>query len=391
MYMYVCIVYKSNFIHSQYKNQFTSSKMTLLTIEKIQHFAAHNGFEIHKIFTKDSYCVLIELMMIHTVDFILLRIPHKYKFQIPSQVQTYPLVEVGNSDTLEDINEYTQIPESFIASSYSDMDAIIQLPQTNRNLSISDHLNTTYKQNVILDTMQSVDQAQVKEIHRQLSRLKYCIQGMSYDLAILHSTTLEVLNDQKQIAIYHCTSLPHTTPYKLYVVVSFKFFYDKIGIIEQECSAIFEGIYNILENNQKTHQTNINSLIQRQGNIASSVDQIQSSKTEFDQYTKQYLSLLDELYINKKDKEANLEQMMGQKQDHIHYEMKQAHRIQKAEKELQDMTKIQADLVNTICNLKGKRQTMILQVDTILFDNIVMLDKIFKNFEQISKIKDSIN
>ena len=45
------------------------------------------------------------------------------------------------------------------------------------------------------------------------------------------------------------------------------------------------------------------------------------------------------------------------------------------------------DLVKTIQDVKIKNENLTLSIDTILFDNIVMLDKIFKNFEELNKLE----
>ena len=159
-----------------------------LSIEKLKHFTSSNGYEIHKLFTKNGRCFLVELMCIRTVDYMLLYIPSKYDFHLPSDISSYDLKEIPvDKSTGDDIGEYTHISESLIESSYSDVDSIMKLPINERTLPLSEHLDESYKSGVILDDIKGQDNIIIKDIYRQLRRLKYCIKGMPYKIAIKRS------------------------------------------------------------------------------------------------------------------------------------------------------------------------------------------------------------
>lgn len=371
--------------------------MSSLSIEKLQYFSRNNGYEIQKIFVKDSKCFLVEMMSMNTLDHVLVYIPDKYKFSISSDLETFTVQEVKVNETstrVDDIDEYTHISESLVQSVYSDMEAIVNLPTENRKrLSMSEHLDESYKKNVIIDDLHGNDNVIIKDIYRQLRRLKYCIKGMTHKLAILNAPYFGILNNQDTITMYCCDTLKRKNGHqKLYILIDFKMFYDKINTVEQECQQIFKGIYTVLNNNQKLHSKNIKYIMDRRDNILSQSDFLQNQKKEYNQYIEQYLELLEKLYSYQKEKEHKLVQIKAFADDSVnmHHDMKRSHQKHKIEKEIRELDNTRKELITATLEIKTKNENLTLCIDTILFDNIVMLDKIFKNFEELNKLEDAL-
>lgn len=365
--------------------------MSALSIDKMNYFATNNGYEIHKIFVKDSQCFLIEMMSIHTIEYILVYIPDKYKFNLPPDTPVYPVRELSMNQTKnDDIRDYTHISESLIESSYSDMKTILDLPSNRHKISMSQHLDESYKKGVIVDDIKGNDNIITQDIGRQLRRLKYCIRGMSHKLAIMNAPYFGVLNNQDEISLYECDILKRGTGHqKMYIVIDFKMFYDKINNLEQECTQIFKGIYAVLNNNQNQHTRNIKTIMDRRDTIFDQSDYLQNCQREFSKYTEQYLELLEELYSYEKSKEHELNEVKRNisESSHIHHDMKRTHQKQKLEKELRSMAVTRRELIKTIQTVKVKNENLTISIDNILFDNIVMLDKIFRNFAELDKLK----
>lgn len=366
--------------------------MSSLSIEKLQYFVKNNGYEIHKIFTKNSNCFLVELMSVNTIDFILLYIPEKYKFNVPDTIYTYPLVEVSSPDAskkTDDINDYIHVSERIIESSYSDMENIVKLPVTGRNLAMSEHLNHSYRENVILDDIEGNDDMLKKDIYRQIRRLKYCIKGMPHRIAIMNAQYIGILDTNDNIIMYHSENLQRKSenPKKLYIVIDFKMFYDKINTMEDECSQLLRGIYGVLNNNQKIHAKNITHIMNKRDNIAEQSCFLQKCKAEYMKYIDQYVDLLEELNSYERSKEQELDHLKIVDNDNIHSDMKRSHKKQKIEKEIREMTRTKRELISTVKDVKTKNEHLALSIDTILFDNIVMLNKIFENFAQLDQLE----
>jgi len=360
--------------------------MSSLSIEKLQRFAQANGYHIHKIFTRNSKCFLVEMMSVKSVDFILLHIPAKYEFQ-RFNYHSYPLrmVSLDETHSSDDIDNYAHISEDILESAYSTQ-TDSHIPDKTE-LPISQHLDQTYKTNIILKDIEGKDAILIKDIHRQIRRLKYCMRGMAHKLAIMNAPYLGILDDQNKISIYHSDLLKRDGVLKLYVVVDFKMFYDRIDVLDQECTQIFKGIFQVLNNNQDIHSKNIKRIMAKQETIFEQSDFLQTCKEKFSNYITQYTELLGDLYKYEADKTEELTQAQTVEPANIHHDMKQNHKKTKLEKELHLMQSSKKELIKALVEVKSKREDLALTIDTILFDNIVMLDKIFKNFAQLDKLQ----
>lgn len=362
-----------------------------LSLEKLYHFAEVNGYTILKIYTKDSKCHFIEMLSLNKIDFILLYIPEKYNFIIPSELTTYPLQTVYfdenmNENMNDDIGEYTHISESIMEQSYGNVENIL-IP-TKTNIPLSQHLNESYKRNIILKDIEGKDNIIIKDIYRQLRRLKYSIQGMSHKLAIMNAPYLGVLTEDDLIKIYSIENLKRKNAYKMYIIINFTVFYDKIKILEEECNQIFEGIYKVLNNNHKLHSKNIKHIMEKKENIQTQSLFLQNVKYDYTKYIKLYCDLLDELYTNQKNKQHDLDQLNSQQIQNVHHDMKRTHQKQKIKKDIRSMEDTKKHIIKTTKEAKTKYQNLILSIDTILFDNIIMLDKIFRNFKQLDELEE---
>jgi len=365
--------------------------MSNLNIEKLQFFTSNNGYDIHKIFVKKSKCFMVELMSRNTVDFILLYIPTKFAFPLPSNILTFPVEEFQHRESrCDDINEYSHASETLIESSYSDMESITALPTDKRNkLPMSKHLDEAYKKNIIVNDIQGSDNVIIQNIYRQLRRLKYCIRGMTHKLAVINAPYIGVLNSNYDISMYCCETLKRKKEQRLYIIVDVKMFYDRIDTIEQECSHLFNGIYTVLDNNQKLHSKNIKYIMDQRDNILQKSTDLHTNKMQYMQYIDKYVNLLDELNSYEKTKTYDLKQLNSVPYDpnDLRHDMKRTHQKKKLEKEIREIHKTRNDITKTIKDLKLKMGNLSLSIDTILFDNIVMIDKVFKNFEELGKLE----
>lgn len=363
--------------------------MPSLSIEKLQYFAQNNGFRLGKIFTHNDQCCMVELISIHTINNILLNIPEKYKFQLPPDVRVYAIHRTNNTHQPtknDEIDGYVHVSESVLSNTYSNMESMSV--SSSSKLPMSEHLNETYKTNVIIDDIKGKRKVSQSDMCRQLERLKYCIKGMTHKLALIDSPYIVMLNHEDQVEVYECNTLPKEQQ-KMVVVVQFKMFYDRIESIDEECDQILQGVYKVLDHNQNSHTKNIKTMLQKKQNIIECSEELSKQKQEYHKYIHQYIDLLDELYSHEKNKHHDLMQLsehVNSKTD-LRYDMKRTHQKQKIEKEIKKMDKTRTELVKTIEEIKNQHQHLTLTIDTILFDNIVLLDKIFKNFEKLETLK----
>ena len=70
----------------------------------------------------------------------------------------------------------------------------------------------------------------------------------------------------------------------------------------------------------------------------------------------------------------------------MHNDIEKANQIAKHESELSHIIVIKEDLIRNILIVKTKHENFALRVDNIVFDNIIMIDAILKNFTKLSKV-----
>jgi hypothetical protein len=70
----------------------------------------------------------------------------------------------------------------------------------------------------------------------------------------------------------------------------------------------------------------------------------------------------------------------------LHNDIDKSHHISKLNDELTSVRKIKEDILNTLFELKTKKDNAVLSIDRIMFDNSVMLDSIFRNVTALGEI-----
>lgn len=364
-----------------------------MTNQKIYTFIENHGYEIQRIITTPS-CIYIELLTKNKIDPLLLRVSSaQIHPPYPYPILAFDYSSEGKEDRFRDtdtfrdeIDDYVFTTDAFIEKTYSDTQRNIQIPVNRHKIPMSQHLTETYKRQVILEDKKGENSLIQKDIARQLGRLRYCIKGMTHKLAILHTSYIGFLDDDDHVQLYQSDEL-RGGEHKMYIVVDFKVFYDRLNLVENDCSQIFHGIYTILKNNQKQHTTNMRKMMDKREHMLQQIELIHQRKKSYESYIQQYTQLLDELHTYQFKKTSELQQIQDVKADTLHNDMRRNNHIRKIEKELQEMEKTRTNLVHMITEMKTKYEQILLISDTILFDNIVLLDKIFKNFEKLESLQ----
>lgn len=361
--------------------------MTSLSINKFETYLEHKGFKVRKIF-KHQVFFLIEILSMNSGEIIMLSVPTQYYFEdSPSPDKIFACTPLEVKITRE-LDDYLTVSENSIYVNYNNTNISSSLPQ-HTTLGMDKYLDDTYKKSIIVEDVKDNDHLIAKTIHRQLHRLRYCIQGAQHKILIISGSVFGFLDDDYKIQMFNCErlSVSDSSYRKILIVVNLKHFYDKNDLIDHEVGQLYEGIYTILNNNQKVHLQNINTIVSKHTDlIKESSLSVHSSNLE--KYILQYSDLLQELLVyevEKKKEYVNLQKLNG---GNIQAEMKRNHQKTIIEKELKKMNKAKEDIIKNLTALRLKYSTYTLEVDTILFDNIIMLDKIFKNFRLLSRIKE---
>lgn len=360
-----------------------------LSIEKFQQFIEPFNFVITKHFLIDQKCLFIECCSINTGELIMCKIPDSYNFQLTNtNFVSLTSISFQEGDTKEeDVSYYTPKDEMQIEQQYSDL--TLQHGHTISTINkvpMREHLHSIYKHKVLLKDIEATDKIILKNIQRQLDRLKYCIQGLQHKLMVIHSGYLGYLTLDDQVQLFS-SNLEKSQKRELRIVIDLKVFIDKINSIEHEIIQINKGLFEILNKNQKTHIKNMKQLMEQRESLIDQSEYLFDLKNEMANRLEKFTLLLNENNDLIKEKNTELHHIITIKVDNMHQDMKMTHQKQNITKQINKLTKIQHELLKIIHSLKQEYSNVGLIVDTVLFNNIIMLDQIFKNLKEFENLK----
>jgi hypothetical protein len=360
----------------------------VLSIDKLSSFLLSHKFVSQRWFHTDNGYFL-EILSTTTATPLLVFVPSSFNMDV---VECIHLVKQDTPNVHKDnVEDFTKISEPFIEQSYNNVMGNVQLP-THHKQPLSTHLDSLYDHSILIEDIQSSNEILKKTITRQLNRLKYCIKGMPHRLAYIHSNIFTLLTKNNDIHMFNSSVplLPKDVA-KMYVVVDIQIMYDKIELINDEADQILFGIYKILNHTQTTHVQNIEILLQRFDKIHASSPKLLSYKEKYVGYINEFIVMLGKWTDKYNKVEMDVELMKQAPVGNLHQDMKRTHQLEKLEKNLENCKKNRLELIKTIQDTRTKNEILALEIDNILFNNIVMIDQTIKNFEKLEKLEQSLN
>jgi hypothetical protein len=343
------------------------------------------------------------------VEAIMISIPSEYNFAVrpdkEDEINCFQLTRIplGEGD---DHNDDEKKVENTYSLNRSNTRAVhIDIPSYYHKAPLSEHLQDLYKNNTPMAVFPTFEENNivVKNIYKQTKRLKYCIRGVQHKLCIKQQGYMTVLDDGDNIVGFSVERVEEVrgenySPRRLntldadgderclYIVINFKIFHDKVKNIETEVNRILSSVYDILNSNHQTHAINIKKILQDNNEILQHSQEIYQNKLDYQGYLNKYRThlsgVLKEEEIIKEELEALVNQSKNLKQ-----QVKNSQAIKKSQKRLEELEQVKNELVETILELKKNHENVILKTDMILFDNLVMLDKIILNVSMLNKLK----
>jgi hypothetical protein len=358
--------------------------MTTLSLDKFQQFIQQYGFMSSRYFSMDK-CIFIECCSITTGELFICQVPDNYTFMINTPSINIQLVNTDNSPE-DDLQYYATQDESIIEQNYINEESH-NIISTIHKVPIKEHLHSTYKHKILLKDIESNEKLIIKNIYRQCERLKYSVQGLQHKFMILKTPYIALLTQDDKIQIFK-SDLPSSTKLDLRIVIDLKIFIDKIKNIDDEVTQLNKGVFNILNNNQKTHVRNIKKILERRENILQHSEYLFNVKNEFQNQIEKFSKLLVDTMKLEQDKELEIQHITTMNnENNIGQDLKYTHKKHNLTREHSKLQKIKFKILETLKSLREQQSHISLTIDTMLFNNIVMLDQIFKNFQQLENIK----
>ena len=361
-----------------------------LSFTKFEQFLHAHSFSIGRVFIGSS-TYLVECIAMDTIIAICVSIPKTFDFDISQFKNIVKLAPIKMNVGTNEVDNFILPSDGFISDNYANTDTYVGLPSHNHKEPMGTHLEQLYKHTIVKGDLQKENNIILHSIHRQLNRLKYCIQGMQHKLACARGQFVQVLGEN-DIQVYSAqTNITPNSKFELFVVVEFTTMWDKIDLITKESSDIINGIYKILNMTQNTHVKNISMLVKRYDSIIVHSEFLIALKSQYTDHIERYTELLQDVLKKELDARVVLIQDREVKTTSLAQEMRKTHRVTISEKKLSKILKTKNELVESLVDLRLNANTTFLEIDTILFDNIVLMDKVLDNFNRLDIIKDDLD
>jgi hypothetical protein len=360
-----------------------------LSIEKLETFLNNKGFIPNKYFVLDSYCYYIEILSIKNSEIFLLYIPTKYNFKIKKGNNVYKIeyTDLDFEKDTTDIDYTDNIDENDIEKCYGRYELDINF--NDKNDTISSQLENNYKKNIILSNIEKKDSREIKNITKQMNRLRFCIQNIKYKISIMYKNYICSIKRDDTIQCYSIKNYSGVIQNKLYITADLEILYSNIESLVLNIQTIKEEIEHILEKNYFSHIKIIHKLLQEKNDIIKFPDNAYNKKKIYEEYLEESNKMLEDSITSEKniiDKIYELNETYNTDIKSLNKDIDKIHHLSHLNNELSNIQKVKEDIIKTILDLKIKKYDLILIIDRIMFDNSVMLDLILKNFFNLNKI-----
>lgn len=361
-----------------------------LSTAKLEKLLSLKGFVPSRYFVMHSVIVYMEIVSVSTADMFLIYIPSKYKFVIQKGSGVYKVKYIDIDETYDNTaDDYAGEPdEHAVENTYQEIDTNIS--PTVRGDNIAPHLEENYKRVIALKDISNDVLKELKDICRQLKRLRFCVQNVKYKIAIMYKNYLCTIKRDDSIEVFSIKKFRGKDCKKLYVTADLELLYEKMDSLLLNMNTIRNGLYHILDKNHFRHTRTLQKLLEEKSDIMEFSDGAYAKKVEYEKHLKESNDMLDVInksernllsQIHKSNEKYNDPGMKGLRTD-----IERSHELANLNKELRDIQKIKEDIVKTIFELKTKREDMMLKVDKIMFDNNVMVECVLRNFTELGKL-----
>jgi hypothetical protein len=342
-----------------------------LYIDKFEYFINLENYTLECVYVQDGRIVYVQVLSPKYVHQIFVEIPRSFNFMIGKS--DTKVIKIQPTEIRQDSDEHVEHYDNIRTAGVH-----INLPIVKHKTNTNVHLNDMYKNKVNVKT----NRKYVYNAAKQLSRLEHCIEGTPYSIAILD-------NNQYLYTHQHVCKIidqKNSKNVSLIFVVDIKRFYDKIQDIEKEIDDLYIGVYTVLNTNHKTHANNIDNLFKTQKNLVSDAKESLSIKHSIMTDIQSHTNILHDMLKEYTIVTSKLDIINSTEKTNFYQELKN-----KTEKTILNTSRERLDknktsVVKKLKELWTHNSTIMLKIDDILYENLIMLDKILINFNQVCKL-----
>lgn len=356
-----------------------------LSLNKLRKILYEKGFITKKMYKISGNCNFIEIISILSGDMFMLYVPSKYKFRVNENCHKMKLIHLNEKDREEIANEYAESPnQDRMEDIYDEIE--LETDYNKKNIdNIEELLEGKYKKPIHLKDLNIEDSYDVKCVFRQLRRLKYCVQSIRYKLVLKYKKYICVLHLDDTIECFYVKSLPMVDQRKIIVTMDLELFYENFDNLTEEITQVKSGISKVLDKNHINHSKTLQKMLEKKDTIIQVTNQLFNKKNELRKYINHFQGLLNEMNASEKINKKRLDNL-NYKNNSTNSNLTLSQQKRKIIEEIKKNYRLKDEIIDNILKVQNQEEHISLIIDKILFDNTVMLDRIFKNLNDLSNI-----
>lgn len=364
-----------------------------LSIDKLIHLFEKKEFIVRKFFVIGENCKFIEIMSINNINSYYIHIPSEYNFGVRSSDKhnTYRIkaIPIVKPDNMED--KYAgKLNANVIAQRYDEIELKSQYPYQLKeceDIDMENNMIEQYKRPIVLKDVDEEDNKTLQCIFRQLKRLRFCVQFLKYKFCIIYKSYFCVLHSNDTIECFKVKNYVENNYRDLYITIDLEVFYENNKILMDDLQELESGIRGVLDKNQHVQSKHLQIMINKQQEIISILDILHNLKLRYRTELQKFIILFKQIdksikifMENINEHNVNIPKTSGRQQDKLIQEK------QKIFTRLAALYDKKEEVAKIIIHFRRQDSNLSLNIDRIMFDNNVMIDKIFKNLNQLNHL-----
>lgn len=360
-----------------------------LSFTRLEKLLTSQGLLIQRLFTMQKQLVFLELVSLSNVEHILLYIQSKYAIPVEDRKDAFNIEYIELTDSGDIPNEYAGEMDAYdLEKSYDEIEIDTQMDPFEGG-SIVERLEENYNRPVSMKNSDKEDEMTIKDVFRQLRRLKLCVQNVRYKLSVMYKNYMCCIRRDDDMECYKIDGL--STKRKLYVSLDLETFYAKIDTLTEDVRIVREGVYKVLDRNQTRHSRNLDNMLARARGVTEYSSDIWMRKQKYQAYIDKLEELMSVILRSERTIMEKISDIRSGRSDGgvkgLHDDIQRSHTISAYEAESTRISNVKHNIISNLMELKSKQERLIIDTDKIFFDNSVMIDTVIKNMSALETLR----
>lgn len=354
-----------------------------LSFEKLRRILTKYRYQVISLYVYMDTVMFVQIVSVLSGNTYLLYVPSRYEMA-PSAGETIYKI----SDLTDDVgDEFRPEPDDAAMNEmYGDVhvDRIFGGQDADAD-DVASSLNDNYRKRVYVTDAEKKKSVVAAELRRQLRRFRYAVEDLDYKLAIIQDDVMSRIDSNNDIEPFAISNGAVSTKRRIYAVIHLDTFVEKSGNVYSECDQIKAGVLKLVERNHDTHNASLNELIQSNADLIGKSQVIHEAKVKTRKYIEELELLLKKTNRNEESFQREIEKLVN-RMNTTARSTADIQRKKQLEEKIKELQKTRNDVIVNLQKVRDSDHNMSLLLDGILFDNIVMMNTMFRNLKNMDRL-----